>query len=205
MKKSRERFQIAPLRARDIDNRPRGEEQTKHRAHPVKRRIDLRMVDDTPREFFELRAKFFEQFPSVDPFELAQLRETSGHRQRISRQRPRLIHGTIRRKLIHDFGRSTERTDWQSTADYLSQCCKIGFDSIDFLGAAACQTETGNYFVKNQKRAIGGAFVSQHRQELIARKIKTRVGRNRLHNYRCDFSFVLSKCLPYNVGIVERQ
>src|SRR5882757_3917608 len=104
MKKSRERFQIAPPRTRDIDNRPRGEEQTKHRTDPVKRDVDLRMVDGTPREFLELRAKFFEQFPSVDPFELAQLRETCGHGQRISRQRPRLIHGTFWRKLVHDFG-----------------------------------------------------------------------------------------------------
>jgi hypothetical protein len=44
VKKPRERFQIATLRARKIDNRPGREKQTKHRASAVKcRRFYLRL------------------------------------------------------------------------------------------------------------------------------------------------------------------
>ena len=65
--------------------------------------------------------KFFEQFPAVDSLQFAQLRETGGHRQRISGQRSGLIHRAVRRKLVHDFGASAERADRQTAADHFSK------------------------------------------------------------------------------------
>ena len=45
VKKTAKRFQIASLRAREIDDRRVGKEQTKHRAEPVKSYIDIRALD----------------------------------------------------------------------------------------------------------------------------------------------------------------
>src|SRR6266508_1495901 len=128
MKESRECFQIAPPRARKIENRPWSEEQTEHRTDSIKRDVGLRTsatgriccggLNGTSSEFFELRAKLFQQFPSVDAFEFTQLHETRSHRQRIARQRARLVNGAIWRKLVHDFGSPAECADWQSAANY---------------------------------------------------------------------------------------
>src|SRR6266700_1625704 len=104
------------------DLQPARQQKTKHRAEPVKRYVDLCMsatgrircgeLDRVPRELFELRAQFFEQSPAVDPFELAQLRQTGSHRNRITRQRSGLINRTIWRKLVHDFRASAKCADW---------------------------------------------------------------------------------------------
>src|SRR4029453_5877691 len=79
----------------------------------------------------------------------------------------------------------------------------MGFDAVNFLCAATRQAEAANDFVKNQERIIDGAFLAQDRQKIIARKIKTRVGGNRLNDYRGNLPFVPSKCFPNKVGIVE--
>src|SRR5919106_4008360 len=93
------------------------------------------MRDGLARELFELCAKFFQQFPSIDSFQLPQLRETGRHCERVSGERPCLVNRTIRRKLIHDFGAPAERADWQSAADYFAKRRQVGFDSIDLLCA----------------------------------------------------------------------
>ena len=49
----------------------------------MKREINFGFRDHIARELFELRSEFFEQFPTIDSFELAQLGKTSGHCQRI--------------------------------------------------------------------------------------------------------------------------
>src|SRR5437867_8250864 len=66
MEKSGEHFQVASLRAGEIDDWTRGKEHTKHRTVPVKRDLDLRVLNRVSRQLFELRAQFFERFPAVD-------------------------------------------------------------------------------------------------------------------------------------------
>src|SRR5438046_3015103 len=94
MEKSREHFQVGSSRASEIDNRPRGKEQTKHRTQSVKGNIDLCMsatgrircgeLDSVSRELFKLVAQVIQQFPAIDPLELAQLRQTGSHPKRIA-------------------------------------------------------------------------------------------------------------------------
>ena len=60
MKKSRERSQIAPPRARKIDDRSRCEEQAEHRTNSVKGDLGLSILNGTPHEVAELHAHFFE-------------------------------------------------------------------------------------------------------------------------------------------------
>ena len=79
VKKTGEHFQIASLRAGEIDNRRGSKEQTKHRTEPVKGDVDLCVLDCVTRIGFKLRAQLVEQFPAVDSFEFAQLRQTGSH------------------------------------------------------------------------------------------------------------------------------
>jgi hypothetical protein len=111
MEKTGEHFQIASLRAGEIDNGRGSKEQTKHRTEPVKRDIDVRVLDCVTRKSFKLRAQLVDQFLAVDSFEFAQLRQTSSHCDGISRQGSCLIHRTIRGKLVHDFGAAAKCAD----------------------------------------------------------------------------------------------
>src|SRR5262250_161895 len=133
MKKPGKHLQVASLRAGKIDNRPASEEQTKHRTDPMKCDVDFCFRDRLSRELFELRTERFEQFPTVDSFQLAQLRETSCHRQRISRQCSGLINGAVGRKPVHDFRASAECANWQAAADNFSKGREIRCDAVDFL------------------------------------------------------------------------
>src|SRR5215831_21115441 len=76
---------------------------------------------------------------------------------------------------------------------------------MDLLCTAARYTETGDHLVKNQKRIVVRTFFAQDRQEVFSRKVKTRVGWNRLDNYRRYFIFVFLKRFPQQLGVVERQ
>src|SRR4030095_5115096 len=66
-------------------------------------------------------------------------------------------------------------------------------------------TEAGDHLVKNQKRIVAGAFLAEDRQKVFSRKIKTRVGWNRLDDHRRDFIFVFLKRFSQQLGVVERQ
>src|SRR5438093_2322605 len=186
VKKPGEHFQIASLRACEIDNWSCCKEQTKQRTEPVKRDAELRIFDRCARELFKLRAPFFEQFPAVNSLKLTQLRQTGSERDRIARQRSGLIHRAIRRKLVHDFGAPAECPNRQSAADYLSQCSEIWLHAVNLLCAATRNTESSNHLVENQKRTVSRAFLSQGRQEVLSWKIKTGICGNRLNNYRGD-------------------
>src|SRR5207248_11137329 len=50
-----EHFQVTSLRTRQINDRTRAKEDTKHRAEPVKRDVDICIVDRVARELCELR------------------------------------------------------------------------------------------------------------------------------------------------------
>ena len=58
--------------------------------------------------------------PAVDPLELAQLGEARGHRQRVARERARLVDRTEGRELVHDLGATAERADRQAAADHFT-------------------------------------------------------------------------------------
>src|SRR5262249_3285626 len=111
VKETSEHLQIASLRTCEIDNRRGSKEQTKHRAEPMKSDVDPCALNCVTHARFNLRAQLVEQFPAVDPLQFAQLRETGGHCNGISRQCSCLIHWTVRGKLVHDFGAAAKCAD----------------------------------------------------------------------------------------------
>src|SRR2546423_2304416 len=89
-------FRVASLGAGQIRRRFRREKETEHRTDAVKDPGELQFAECLLRQFFEPRAIFFQESPAIDPFQLAQLRQTRRHRERISRECAGLINGTER-------------------------------------------------------------------------------------------------------------
>jgi hypothetical protein len=102
--------------------------------------------------------EIFEQLPAVDSLELAQLRQARRHGQRIAGKRPRLIHGSVGRELIHDLRASAERAHWQPAADHFAKRRQVGRDVVQLLCTAARDAEAGHHFVEDQERAFGGCI-----------------------------------------------
>src|ERR1700682_5822432 len=109
----------------------------------MERDVDFGSRNRSLGELLELRAEFFEQFPATYSIQLAQLRKTGRHGERIPRKRSRLIDRTVRRKFVHDFPSPAKRTDRQTAADHFSECGQVRSDSINFLGAAARHAKAG--------------------------------------------------------------
>ncbi len=61
----------------------------------MKGRFNFGLLQRVAHAAFKLRAKFFEQLPAIGPLQLAQLRQTRRHRQRIARERAGLIDRPI--------------------------------------------------------------------------------------------------------------
>src|SRR6266513_2924023 len=84
IKEARELLQIALLCAGQICNRSRRKEEAKHRSDAMEGRLRFQVAQRRARRRFKLAAQFLEQLPTIDSLQLAQLCETSCHRQRIS-------------------------------------------------------------------------------------------------------------------------
>src|SRR6266850_2240524 len=100
------------------------------------------MRDRLAREPFKLGSKFFQQFPSMDSFQLTQLREAGRHCERISGESSCLVNRAVRRKLIHNFGAPAKRADRQSATDHFAKRGQIWTNAINLLGAPARYTKT---------------------------------------------------------------
>src|SRR5438093_1028858 len=122
-------------------------------------------------ELFKLCAKFFEQLPSIDSFQFTHLRKTGRHCERISRERPCLVHRTVGRKLIHNLGASAKRTDRQPATDHFAKRGQIWINAIKLLGTTARHPKTSHDLVENKKSTMQRALLAQRRQKIFIRKI----------------------------------
>ncbi len=108
-------------------------------------------------------------------------------------------------KLIHNLSPAAKCSDRQTAADHFAQYGQVRFDSVNFLGTAARNPETGDHFIENQKRAVFRAFTAQDRQEIFFRKIKSGVCGNRFQDDRSDFVFVFVERFSDKIDIIEWQ
>src|SRR2546421_721191 len=113
----------------------------------MKRQFGLQdAFNDRALEFFPNR---FEQVPTIDSFELPQLRQPRRERERIARKRPGLINPTIRRKLVHNLGPPPKRPNRQSAPDYFTKGGQVWTHSGETPHAAASDTKTRHDLVEN--------------------------------------------------------
>ena len=189
---AREFCEVAALGAGEISHRLRREEETEHRADPVEHPGLLQITERRAGGFFEARARRLQQFPAVDPFEFAKLREPGSHRERISGKRAGLVDRAQRRQLLHDFRAPSKSADGQPTADDLAERREIGLNAKQFLGPAARHPEASHHFIEDQQRAIFSALVAQSLEKILARKIEAGIRRDRFQDHRLR-SFLRSR------------
>ena len=151
---------------------------------------------DPTHPFLELFAKFFQARPSASLDELAKLRQSSRHGDRVSGKSARLIDGSVRREPVHDFGAPTEGADRKSSADDLAQSCEVRQHVVEFLRAAGRDPKSGHDFIEDEDRAFRVAEVTQPFEKAWFRQIQSRVSRNRLENDRRNFAPVERQGLP---------
>ena len=106
--------------------------------------------------------------------------ESRGHRERITRERPRLVDGAERGKMLADLAPAAERADGQTAADDLSQAGKIGRHARSLLHSPLRNTEAGDHLVENQQRVVRGGQPPQPLQKTLRRAV-CRYRRNQPH------------------------
>ena len=112
--------------------------------------------------------------------------QTGGDRDRIARQRARLIDAAERREVGHDVAPAAEGRRRHAAADHLAETREVRRDAVDLLRAAERDAETAHHFVENQHRAVLGAQAPQGLQEFRRGAHEVHVARDRLDDHRGD-------------------
>ena len=68
--------------------------------------------------------------------ELGEHREPGRGRERVPRERARLVHGPERRELVHHVGAPADRGEREPAADHLAEDREVGRDAVARLRAA---------------------------------------------------------------------
>ena len=134
--------------------------------------------------------------------QIADLRQTSRHRNRIAAQRARLIDRADRRDHLHDLPASAVCADRHARADDLAERGQIRRHAEVSLCAVGREAESGDDLVENQHRAVPVAEIPQSLQEAVRRKHRAHVRTDRLDDNRGDVAAALVKPRADAVQIV---
>ena len=137
--------------------------------------------------------------------ELLQGSDSGSHRQRIPRQRPRLIHRPQRRDQVHNLARPTVSAYRQPTANNLPHRRQIRTNVVQLLRPAEGQTKSRHHFIKNQHRPLALRNQTQRHQVIIGCRNTSHVSHNGLHNHACNLVLELVKRVLHRLHVVERQ
>ena len=107
-------------------------------------------------------------------------RQAGGHRERVARQRARLVDLSGRRQHAHQLGPAAERRRRQAAADDLAHDRQIAADARQLLRATARDAEAADHLVEDQQRAGRVRPLAQQLQEAVPRRHEAHVGRQRL-------------------------
>ena len=102
------------------------------------------------------------------------------HRERISRERARLVDGPRRRHLLHHVLAAAEASHRQPPADYLAQAGHVGLDAIALLRPAARDPEAGHHLVEDEERFRRTRLFPEHLEESRPGDEHTHVSHHRL-------------------------
>ena len=102
----------------------------------------------------EERAAPFELRIGRMPPDLVEHRDARRRRERVPRERPRLVDGTDRSHALHQVAAAAVGPDRQPSPEDLSEGRQVRPDSADLLRSARGQPETGDDLVEDQERAV---------------------------------------------------
>jgi hypothetical protein len=126
-------------------------------------------------------------------------------RQRVARQRPRLVHGPGWRELIHQIGAPAERARGKASANHLAEHGEVGFHAVDRLRSAQRDAKARHHLVEHEQGTVERRQVAQPLQVAGPGKHHTHVAGHRLENHAGDPAAVRLEHRPRRVEIVERD
>ena len=118
--------------------------------------------------------------------QLVENRATRRHRQRVARQRARLVHVAGRGEPLHQRPSAAERADRQAATDDLAEAGDVGPDTGELLGATPGHAEAGHHLVEDEQHAVAGGERAQRLQVAGARQHAAHVAGDRLDDDRGD-------------------
>ena len=134
--------------------------------------------------------------------EVAQGRERGRHRQRIARERPRLVHVARRRDPLHELAATPVGGRRQASADDLAHDAQVGRYAVQLLGAAAGDAEAGDHLVEDEQGTSLVRPRSEELEESGVRRDDPHVGRHGLDEDRCEVAGVGR---TERVGVIPRD
>ena len=113
-------------------------------------------------------------------------RDSRGHRERIPRQRSRLIDGPVRRDLPHEIATSAVGRDRESPADDFAERREIGGDAESLARAAERDAKSRHHLVEDEQRAVRVGERAQPGKKRRVRRDEPGVSDHRLDDDRRD-------------------
>ena len=147
---------------------------------------DAGLADDVPESFGQHAAQIVQAVVCAGGVHELQRFEAGGDRERISRQRTRLIHPAKRSQDVHDGRLPADRGQRQSPADDLAQAGQIRIDVEHFLSAARGQPAPRHHFVEDKHHAELSSQFAQGVEKSRVGQHHTHVAGHRFHDHRGD-------------------
>ena len=132
-----------------IDDFTIGEEKAEHRAGAVEPVRDAFFRKKLAQARFEMRAELLQPREAGAAFQLPELGQPGGHRQRIPAERAGLIDRPKRGEQIHHLRPAAEGPDWQTATNDLAEAAEIGREILDALHAGPAEPEARHHLVEN--------------------------------------------------------
>ena len=120
-------------------------------------------------------------------FEPVEGLEPGGHRERVPRQRARLVDRSVRGNLVHDLAFAAEGTNRHTATDDFTQCGQVRFDAKVALGTAESDAKPGHHLIKDQYDAVLATGLTNTFEETCNRWDAVHVTGNRLDDDTGNF------------------
>ena len=103
-----------------------------------------------------------------------------GDRERVARQRARLVDVAGGGDPLHQLARAAVRGGGQPAADHLAHHGQVGANAVELLGAAAGDAEAGDHLVADEQRVVAVGELAEELEEALGGRDEAHVGRDRL-------------------------
>ena len=143
-----------------------GEERREHRPDPLHRHRDAGRARPRHDRVGGRGGPPLRLLPDTGTAEHIERREAGGHRERIARERARLVDRPRRRDLLHEAPPAAVRRRRESAADHLAEDGDVGLDTVEHLRADAMHAPAGHHLVEDEERAaragLSGRIARDH-------------------------------------------
>mmetsp|Transcript_25013 Transcript_25013/g.64556 ORF Transcript_25013/g.64556 Transcript_25013/m.64556 type:complete len:300 (-) Transcript_25013:599-1498(-) len=138
----------------------------------------------------ELLRKLVELLVRAGLLERLERLDTRSHRERVARERARLVHRARGGNELHDLALAAVRADGQAAADDLAHGGHVGRDAEVLLSTAIRHAEARHHLVEDEDRAVLGRERAEALEEGLVRLDEARVADDGLEDDGGDLAGV---------------